>query len=74
MKKEYNEKQFLKWSIVKSVLPYSNILKICLVSLRKKLKIVNFKGIDHLLNRLSDLISKCRHANHCLLRKKKSNN
>ena len=41
IKKEYNEMPTLKWSIVKSVLLYSNISKKCLLCLHKKLEIVN---------------------------------
>ena len=62
----------LKWSIVKLVPPYSNISKICLC-LHQKLKIVNFEDQDHLLNKRSELISKCRHANKYLLRNYKAN-
>ena len=58
----------LKWSLVKSVPSYSNISKKCLLYLNEKLEIVNFKDLDHLLNKCSELISKCRHANKYLLR------
>ena len=58
----------LKWSLVKSVPSYSNIYKKCLLCLNEKLEIVNFKDQDHLLNKCSELISKCRHANKYLLR------
>ena len=59
-KKEYNEMPTLKWSIVKYVPSYSNISKKCLLCLHEKLEIVDQ---DHLLNKRSELISKCRHAN-----------
>ena len=64
----------LKWSIVKSVPSYSNISKKCLLYLHEKLEIINFEDQDHLLNKRSELISKCRHANKCLLRNYKANN
>ena len=32
----------------------------------KKLEIVNFEDQDHLLNKCSELISKCRHSNNYL--------
>ena len=63
----------LKWSIVKSVPSYSNISKKCLLCLRDKLEIANFEDQDHLLNKLSELISKCRHVNKYLLRNYKAN-
>ena len=64
----------LKWSIVKSVPSYPNILKKCLLYLHKKLEVVNFEDQDHLLNKLSEMISKCRHANKTLLCNYKANN
>ena len=63
----------LKWSVVKFVPPYSNISKKCLLCLHEKLEIVNFEDQDHLLNKRSELISKCRHANKYLLRNYKAN-
>ena len=63
----------LKWSKVKSVPSYSNISKNCLLCLQEKLQIVNFEDQDHLLNKRSELISKCRHANKYLLRNYKTN-
>ena len=74
IKKEYNEMPTLIWSIVKSVPSYSNISKKCLSYLHEKLEIINFEDQDHLLNKRSELISKCRHANKYLLRNYKANN
>ena len=74
IKKEYNEMPTLIWSIVKSVPSYSNISKKCLLYLHEKLEIINFEDQDHLLNKRSELISKCRHANKYLLRNYKANN
>ena len=68
IKKEYNEMPTLKWSIVKSVPS-----KKCLLCLHEKLEIVNFEDQDYLLNKRSELISKCRHANKYLLRNYKVN-
>ena len=51
----------------KSVPSYSNISKKCLLCLHEKLEIVNFEDQDHLLNKLPELISKCRHVNKYLL-------
>ena len=74
IKKEYNKMPTLKWSVVKSVPSYSGISKKCLSFLHEKLEIINFEDQDHLLNKRSELISKCRHANKCLLRNYKANN
>ena len=72
-KKEYNEMPTLKWSIVKYVPSYSNISKKCLLCLHEKLESVNFEDQDQLLNKRSELISKCRHANKYLLCNYKAN-
>ena len=73
IKKEYNEMPTLKCSIVKSVPSCSNMSKKCLLCLHEKLEIVNFEDQDHLLNKRSELISKCRHVNKYLLRNYKAN-
>ena len=75
IKKEYNKMPTLKWSVVKSVPSYSGISKKCLSFLHEKHEIIiNFEDQDHLLNKRSELISKCRHANKCLLHNYKANN
>ena len=63
----------LKWPIVKFIPSYSNISKKCLLYLHKKLEIVNFGNQDHLLNKSSELIFKCRHAKKYLLHNYKAN-
>ena len=62
----------LAWSIAKIVPPYSNISKKCLLCLHKKLEIINYPRPDELLNKRSELISKCRHANKFLLHNNKT--
>ena len=62
----------LVWSIAKKVPPYSNISKKCLMSLHEKLEIINYPRPDELLNKRSELISKCCHANKFLLRNYKA--
>ena len=47
--------------------------KKCLLGLHEKHEIVNFEDQDHLLNKRSELISKCRHANKYLLCNYKAN-
>ena len=53
----------LSWSILKSVPAYSNITKRCLLCLHEKLEIISYENTDELLNKKSELISKCRHQN-----------
>ena len=73
IKEKYNEMSSLKWSVVKSVPGYSNISKRCLLCLHEKFEIVNYPNQKELLNKRSELISKCRHANKYLLANYKSN-
>ena len=63
----------LQNGLVKSVPSYSNISKKCLLCLHEKLESVNFEDQDQLLNKRSELISKCRHANKYLLCNYKAN-
>ena len=53
----------LRWSILKSVPAYNNITKRCLLCLHEKFEIISYKNPEELLNRKSELISKCRHSN-----------
>ena len=73
IKDKYNKMPSLKWSVVKSVPEYSNISKRCLLCLHEKFEIVNYPNQKELLNKQSELISKCRHANKYLLTNYKSN-
>ena len=73
IRKEWNEMSTLKRSVVKFVPPYSNMLKKCLLCLHEKLEVVNFEEQDHLLNKRSEQISKCRHASNYLLHNYKAN-
>ena len=57
----------LKWSILKSVPAYSNITKRCLLCLQEKLEIISYEKPEELLNKRSELISKCRHQNKFVL-------
>ena len=52
----------LKWTIICRARPYSNITKRCDLCTTEKLMIINSKP-DELLNKRSELISKCRHEN-----------
>ena len=57
----------LKWHILKSVAPYSNITKKCRLCLPEKFEIFSYPNPDELLNKRSELVSKCGHVNEFLL-------
>ena len=67
IKETSNSSPTLVWSIAKKVPSYSNIPKRCLLFLHEKLEIINYPRPDQLLNKRSELISRCRHANKFLL-------
>ena len=62
IKERHQENSSLKWSIVKRVPAYSNITKKCLLCLHEKLETVNFLNPEGLLNKRSELVSKCLHT------------
>ena len=62
----------VSWSISKPIPSYTNTSKRCLLCLSEKLSIVTFKHPTQLLNKRSELLSKCRHENKFLLRNFKS--
>ena len=63
----------LKHYIVKSVPSYSNIRKCCMLCMHAKFKILIYQNEDELLNKRSELISKCRHVNKYFLSNYKPN-
>ena len=63
----------LKLSIIKSVPAYSNISKKSQLCLQGKFEIVNYPNPNELLNKRSELISKCRYLNKFLFPNYKSN-
>ena len=67
LKETSNSSPTLVWSILKKVPPYSNISKKCLLCLHEKLETINYPRPDELLNKRSELISQCGHANKFLL-------
>ena len=73
IKDKYNEMPSIKWAVVKSVPGYSNISKRYFLCLHEKFEIVNYPNQKELLNKRSELISKCHHANKYLLANCKSN-
>ena len=52
---------------------YSNITKKCLLCLHGKPETANYPHPKELLNKRSELVSKCRHANKYLLNNYKAN-
>ena len=65
-----NNFQF-QWSVVKQTHGYNRVSKTYDLCLNEKLEILNFKDRDKLLNKRSELISKCRHFNKYLLKNMK---
>ena len=55
-------------SILKLAPAYSNTTKRCMLCLQEKLAIITYPEQHKLLNKRSELISKCRHENKFLLR------
>ena len=68
MKEEQAEMPKIKWSIIKTAPAYNNISKRCALCLQEKLHIIEFPDQKNLLNRRSELVSKCRHTNKYLLK------
>ena len=73
MKDKYDITPNLEWYIIKSVSGYSNISKRCMLCLHEKYEILNYPDQEELLNKRSELVSKCRHINKFLLSNYKSN-
>ena len=69
----WRDKITLKCYIVKSVPFYSNITKTCILCLHEKFEILMYPNQDELLNKRSELVSKCRHINKYLLSNYKAN-
>ena len=53
----------IAWSILRKTGPYNPHMKKCSLCLNEKLEIVTYKGTNELLNKRSELVSKCRHRN-----------
>ena len=56
------------WEILRTAKAYSNIIKSCFLCLHEKLAIITYPYPDELLNRRSELVTKCRHENKVLLK------
>ena len=66
--KNNNAPPKISWSILKHAPAYSNTTKRCMLCLQEKLAIITYPEQHKLLNKRSELISKCRHENKFLLR------
>ena len=56
----------LNWSILKTAPAYNNISKKRILCLREKFEIIAHANQEFLLNKKSELISKCKHENKFL--------
>ena len=72
LKDQHNVNPKLKWSIVKQAKGYTNTSKSCALCLQEKFEILKYPSKKELLNKRSELISKCRHSNKFLLANYKS--
>ena len=57
----------ISWKIKKFAPAYNNNSKRCILCLEEKMAIITFPEQQKLLNKISELISKCRHKNKFLL-------
>ena len=73
MKDKRNITPNLVWCAVKSIPGYSNISKRCMLCLHEKYETLNYPAQEELLNKKSELVSKCRLVNKFLLSNYKSN-
>ena len=73
MKKRKNVALALTWEILRTSKTYSNITKGFSSCLLEKLAIISYPYPDELLNRQSELVSKCRHEDKFLLKNSNSN-
>ena len=73
MKNRKNVAPALIWKVLRTARTYSNITKRCSLCLHEKLAIITYPYPDELLNRRSELVTKCRHENKFLLKSFNSN-
>ena len=73
MKNRKNVAPALIWKVLRTARTYSNITKRCSLCLHEKLAIITYPYPDELLNRRSELVTKCRHENKFLLKNFNSN-
>ena len=68
MRKIKNVASALTWEVLRTAKTYSNITKRCSLCLHEKLAIITYPYPDEIINRRSELITKCRHENKFLLK------
>ena len=68
MKNRKNVAPPLIWKVLRTARTYSNITKRCSLCLHEKLAIITYPYPDELLNKRSELVTKCRHENKFLLK------
>ena len=73
LKEKHNITPALKWYIIKSLPPYSNNAKSCMVCLHEKFEISTYPNQQDLVNKESELVSKCGHVNKYTLCNYKAN-
>ena len=66
--KKKNVAPALTWEVLRTAKAYSNITKSCSLCLYEKLAIISYPYPDELLNRRSELVTKCRNENEFLLK------
>ena len=72
LKDRHNIVPVLKWSIVKHAKSYTANARSCSLCLQEKFEILHYDNKNELLNKRSELITKCRHMNKFLLANYKS--
>ena len=73
IKKEKNVTPALTWEVLGTAKAYFNITKRCSSCLHEKLAIIPYPYLDELLNKRSELTTKCRHENKFLSKNFNSN-
>ena len=73
LKKKHNVVPTITWSIIKTVPAYSNTSGKCPLCLHEKYEILSYQNQKELLNKRTELVSKCRHENKYMLKNYKSN-
>ena len=70
MKDKNGEMPNIRWSIMKTAPAYNNSSKTvpCTLCLQEKMSIIEYPDKKNLLNKRSELVSKCRHQNKFLLK------
>ena len=63
----------LTWEVLRTTKTYPSITKRCSLCLHEKLVIITYPYPDELLNRRSELVTKCRHENNFPLKHFNSN-